>query len=253
MYVRLAFAVAAFLEPEILIVDEVLAVGDAEFQKKCLGRMKDVSVNDGRTVLFVSHNMTAVQHLCGRCVFLENGAVKSIGDSGTIIKEYQGNTANKQAWSGFDGDSNVSILSTEVLSHDESIELFNDAAISIRLKIDIKAEQSDIVIGLNILSGFGHPLLRLSFNDYNDIHGLSPGIYEVEFVLPKYTLATGLYQIEFDVAIPHVKKINSEKIDLFFNVNARGEYGNKYFVENSLTYNSIVRPNWFSNITQLAS
>ncbi|HEY6063317.1 MAG TPA: ABC transporter ATP-binding protein, partial [Chitinophagaceae bacterium] len=64
MYVRLAFAVAAFLEPEILIIDEVLAVGDAEFQKKCLGRMKDVSVNDGRTVLFVSHNMGAVNQLC---------------------------------------------------------------------------------------------------------------------------------------------------------------------------------------------
>jgi lipopolysaccharide transport system ATP-binding protein len=73
MYVRLAFAVAAFLEPEILIVDEVLAVGDAEFQKKCIGRMKDVSVNDGRTVLFVSHNMAAVKSLCTKGLVLKNG------------------------------------------------------------------------------------------------------------------------------------------------------------------------------------
>lgn len=73
MYVRLAFAVAAFLEPEILIVDEVLAVGDAEFQKKCLGRMKDVSVNDGRTVLFVSHNMAAVKSLCTQGMVMKNG------------------------------------------------------------------------------------------------------------------------------------------------------------------------------------
>ena len=75
MYVRLAFAVAAHLEPEILIIDEVLAVGDAEFQKKCLGKMKDVS-GQGRTVLFVSHNMVAVKTLCTRGILLENGMVK---------------------------------------------------------------------------------------------------------------------------------------------------------------------------------
>ena len=73
MYVRLAFAVAAHLEPEILIIDEVLAVGDAEFQKKCLGKMQSVATNDGRTVLFVSHNMSAIGRLCGRCLLLDRG------------------------------------------------------------------------------------------------------------------------------------------------------------------------------------
>src|ERR1700744_802275 len=77
MYVRLAFAVAAHLEPEILIVDEVLAVGDAEFQKKCLGKMQDVSQQDGRTVLFVSHNMSAISELTQRCVYLEAGKIKA--------------------------------------------------------------------------------------------------------------------------------------------------------------------------------
>jgi lipopolysaccharide transport system ATP-binding protein len=80
MYVRLAFAVAAHLESEILIVDEVLAVGDAEFQKKCLGKMGDVSKGEGRTVLFVSHNMSAVKNLCNKGVVLENGKVKSQGN-----------------------------------------------------------------------------------------------------------------------------------------------------------------------------
>src|SRR5690554_6820688 len=75
MYVRLAFAVAAHLEPEILIVDEVLAVGDAEFQKKAIGKMKDVSKGQGRTVLFVSHNMTSVERICNRGVFIENGKI----------------------------------------------------------------------------------------------------------------------------------------------------------------------------------
>jgi lipopolysaccharide transport system ATP-binding protein len=88
MYVRLAFAVAAFLEPEILIVDEVLAVGDAEFQKKCLGRMKDVSVNDGRTVLFVSHNIVAVQKLCTAGIILLNGRLEFSGSIENAISEY---------------------------------------------------------------------------------------------------------------------------------------------------------------------
>jgi lipopolysaccharide transport system ATP-binding protein len=88
MYVRLAFAVAAHLESEILIVDEVLAVGDAEFQKKCLGKMGEVSKGEGRTVLFVSHNMAAVQSLCNKGMVVENGSVISNGDVSESINKY---------------------------------------------------------------------------------------------------------------------------------------------------------------------
>lgn len=88
MKVRLAFAVAAFLEPDILVVDEVLAVGDAEFQKKAIGKMQDISNQGGRTVLFVSHDMVAIQNLCQKCLLLVNGTVKSYGDVSDIIKEY---------------------------------------------------------------------------------------------------------------------------------------------------------------------
>ncbi|TDE46049.1 ABC transporter ATP-binding protein [Flavobacterium rhamnosiphilum] len=88
MYVRLAFAVAAFLEPEILIVDEVLAVGDAEFQKKAIGKMQDISRGQGRTVLFVSHNMAAVKSLCTRGIVMENGKVKLIGAIDEIVDYY---------------------------------------------------------------------------------------------------------------------------------------------------------------------
>jgi lipopolysaccharide transport system ATP-binding protein len=87
MYVRLAFAVAAHLEPEILIIDEVLAVGDAEFQKKCLGKMKDVS-GQGRTVLFVSHNMVAVQNLCSMAMILDNGRLMSIDNTKNVVNQY---------------------------------------------------------------------------------------------------------------------------------------------------------------------
>ena len=89
MFVRLAFAVAAHLEPDILILDEVLAVGDAEFQKKCLDKMKDVSQNYGRTVLFVSHNVAAVKQLCNKAMLLENGTVKHIGSVASTLEIYQ--------------------------------------------------------------------------------------------------------------------------------------------------------------------
>jgi len=87
MYVRLAFAVAAHLEPEILVVDEVLAVGDAQFQKKCLGKIKDVATG-GLTVLFVSHNMSMVQSLCSKAILLEKGSIARNGDSKKVLKHY---------------------------------------------------------------------------------------------------------------------------------------------------------------------
>jgi lipopolysaccharide transport system ATP-binding protein len=88
MYVRLAFSVAAHMEPDILIVDEVLAVGDAEFQKKCLGKMDEVTKTAGRTVLFVSHNMSAIRQLCGRAVLLEGGKIKMVGEANEVVDRY---------------------------------------------------------------------------------------------------------------------------------------------------------------------
>jgi len=89
MYVRLAFAVAAHMEPDILIVDEVLAVGDSEFQKKCLGKMDDITSKEGRTVLFVSHNMTAIKQLCKRCILLEKGQVIVDGPTDEVVGKYE--------------------------------------------------------------------------------------------------------------------------------------------------------------------
>ena len=90
MYVRLAFSVAAHLESEILIVDEVLSVGDAEFQKKCLGKMGDVSKGEGRTILFVSHNMASIKALCNSGILLENGLVKNLGSAESVVRNYLG-------------------------------------------------------------------------------------------------------------------------------------------------------------------
>ncbi|MBD2260780.1 ABC transporter ATP-binding protein [Pseudanabaena sp. FACHB-2040] len=96
MYVRLAFAVAAHLEPEILVIDEVLAVGDANFQKKCLGKMGDIAKQDGRTVLFVSHNMAAVENLCQKGLYLQKGSVQFIGDKSDAITKYIASSCETQ-------------------------------------------------------------------------------------------------------------------------------------------------------------
>jgi lipopolysaccharide transport system ATP-binding protein len=101
MYVRLAFAVAAHLEPDILVLDEVLAVGDADFQKKCLGKMREVSQNTGRTILFVSHSMQAVTNLCTKGIWLEHGKVKAIGEASKVVNQYLADTQQSnlhQSW-----------------------------------------------------------------------------------------------------------------------------------------------------------
>lgn len=95
MYVRLAFAVAAHLEPEVLIVDEVLAVGDAQFQKKCLGKMQDVATNEGRTILLVSHQMSSIQRLCDSCILLESGRISHNGSTATAIERYSRQALSK--------------------------------------------------------------------------------------------------------------------------------------------------------------
>ena len=126
MYVRLAFGVAAHLEPEILIVDEVLAVGDAEFQKKALGKMKEVSNKEGRTVLFVSHNMTAVNTLCNKILYMKNGYVESIGETGDIVNQYLKSSDENVAGKKWDlatapGDDVGKLLEVKLLNEKNGI------------------------------------------------------------------------------------------------------------------------------------
>jgi lipopolysaccharide transport system ATP-binding protein len=252
MYVRLAFAVAAHLEPEILIVDEVLAVGDSEFQKKAMGKMKDVSGKDGRTVLFVSHNTTAIQNLCNRCLNLEFGTIKFLDETSKVISDFKGILSSRKEWNGIDGKEGLTILSTKIVSANGSSEIANNNDIKIEVLLEAKREFNDIVLGFNLISGFGYPVARASFNDYNNLSGLKIGCYKLSFIIPKFSIATGHYSIEFDIAIPHVKRLNSERINLSFEVLPKNELGNKFFVENSPTYNSIVKLNWFNSINKVS-
>jgi lipopolysaccharide transport system ATP-binding protein len=133
MYVRLAFAVAAHLEPEILIIDEVLAVGDAQFQKKCLGKMEDVSNNEGRTVLFVSHNMGVIKHLCTRGILLKEGNVLVDGNIRDVVARYSENSNEKNAgkYQHIAGNQEIKIDRLIINNLSEGIDIYGLLDISI--------------------------------------------------------------------------------------------------------------------------
>lgn len=178
MYVRLAFAVAAHLESEILIVDEVLAVGDAEFQKKCLGKMGDVSKGEGRTVLFVSHNMTAVENLCTQAISMKQGAITDIGKTDLIVKNYLADNIINNRRIEFNniqtaiGNENIklvyaSIDNTSSPDPNEIIDVSSDIDVvfevlnlteedTISIGFDLKNTRGDVIFGSGILTIVEH-------------------------------------------------------------------------------------------------
>lgn len=203
MYVRLAFAVAAHLEPEILIVDEVLAVGDAEFQKKALGKMQDVSTKDGRTVLFVSHNMATIQNLCNRSVLMEQGKVKAFGDTNDIITTYiRSNQVNYQL-SLLDrtdrtGSGHVRFAGFRLEDAEGNVV---DCAVSgseLRIIITVTkliAESVSIDIGIAI-SSTNDQLLSVYYSSYQGRYfTLSESTQEIELRIPCVSYSRGFYKV----------------------------------------------------------
>lgn len=195
MTVRLGFAVAAFLEPEILVVDEVLAVGDAEFQKKAIGKMQDVSKGEGRTVLFVSHNMGSMQRLCSRGVLLENGKVKYMGSISDTIRTYQSDEIIQNSFEGTDGNKQILYLKKASVSSSDGNIFYNSSTIKIEFEICVKKHIPSLVIGFNLYSIFQYPLARADYNDENKKTSLEPGSYHFTFEIPPYTLSNGEYKI----------------------------------------------------------
>jgi lipopolysaccharide transport system ATP-binding protein len=185
MYVRLAFAVAAHLESEILIVDEVLAVGDAEFQKKCLGKMGEVSKGEGRTVLFVSHNMAAVKALCSSCILLENGLIRDIDATNNIISNYLLiNSDLNSNWNrNTEINSEIYFQEIKVLNSlaqvSNSIASGEDFKIKINLKVKEKIKNSTIAIKFS--NAEGTCVFTTSIHDYNNLYDeIDVGEYEIE-------------------------------------------------------------------------
>jgi lipopolysaccharide transport system ATP-binding protein len=166
MYVRLAFAVAAHLDPEILIVDEVLAVGDASFQKKCLGKMGEVA-GQGRTVLFVSHMMPAIRSLCDRAIELDGGRIRNEGEAGKVVSDYLGRQTEGAAsvtWAEGEGPGDVDARLTGVYVLDAEGEpaaiITTDAPFSIRMDFDLARLDEAFCVGFDLATSDGTVVMR---------------------------------------------------------------------------------------------
>ena len=202
MMVRLGFAVAAHLDPEILVVDEVLAVGDAEFQKKAIGKMQDVSKGEGRTVLFVSHNMASVKSLCKSGILLENGQVKYIGDINAAVEHYigDGGSSENQYFDDLStapGNDVVRIKSFEILPLDGSSQITIETGILFRLKFMCYKENAMLDANMEVSTmddmtvfQVGQVLGQVGEKDSKK------GVYTVEFKINPYTLNAGRYKTE---------------------------------------------------------
>ena len=208
MYVRLGFAVAAHLEPEILIVDEVLAVGDAEFQKKAIGKMQDVSTNEGRTVLFVSHNMASVQKLCTRGVLLENGGVSFEGNVVGVVNQYMkihNFLAPRHTWKNMITNEFSFI---EAQAHDENFKIKNNLDITKKIGItliyDVLKNEIKHTHGINVYTQTGvHVISTHNLNYLNNSDERKGGRYKVTAWIPENFLSEGSFIVGIAVFCPN--------------------------------------------------
>lgn len=230
MYVRLAFAVAAHLEPEILLVDEVLAVGDADFQAKCLGKMEEVS-RAGRTILFVSHNLQAVQSLCPRAIHLSAGGVVQDGPAEDVIDEYlksMSRAGREAEWSSPSGLGNATVrLKRLAVRHAEStplaeaghgLHLRTDKRIAIEMGISLERVSSGLCIGFDLVRPGGTVVLRSYQTDPAPESGpkLHQGDNSLRCVLPAGLLNGGEYLVSPRIGIHNKEWIVHEDALLAF-------------------------------------
>lgn len=204
MFVRLAFGVAAHLEPEILIMDEVLAVGDAEFQKKALGKMKDVSVNEGRTVLFVSHNMTAIKNLCRNVLFMQNGRIHAFGSTETVVNNYLSmenkNAEMIQSYASQEeapGNEEIKMKRIEVVPMLQS----EDELLTVNTPVNIEFEFWNNIPGklINLSLVLLTPTQECVFNVGTKASHLQQGLYKGICHIPGNLLNDGMYIVSMMV------------------------------------------------------
>ena len=214
MYVRLAFAVAAHLEPEILVVDEVLAVGDAAFQRKCLGKMSDVA-HGGRTVLFVSHNMAAVKILCDRAIYLARGRVTLDADVDAVVAEYMGSMNElpaEQVWDDPDtrpGDEMIRLVAVRVLNRDEepSTCYLSSAPITVEMEFDLTLVHSALCVGFDLVGPDGSEAFRSYQTDIVDAPALRVGRNRLRCTIPPELLNAGTFRVAPKVSLHCMKWI----------------------------------------------
>jgi lipopolysaccharide transport system ATP-binding protein len=209
MYMRLAFAVAAHLEPEILVVDEVLAVGDAAFQKKCLGKMQDVSKSEGRTVLFVSHNMDAIARLCTRCFYFVKGELKMSGTPEEAIKAYS--EYSKQVSPdvdlasmprAFEGTPDAQLLRLCSVQNGQAAWCFEyGTPLEFSLEFSVSKPIDEPEIGYQIFSITGVQLASTTTFQVQRLGRLSPGKYRLKIKIQDLFLNPGAYTLGFSIGL----------------------------------------------------
>jgi lipopolysaccharide transport system ATP-binding protein len=211
MYVRLAFAVAAHLEPEILIVDEVLAVGDAEFQKKCIGKMQDVA-GHGRTILFVSHNMAAIKNLCENGLFLEGGCIRKKGEVDKIIRDYLAeNSASSGSWQRPDSAlpaAGIYFEKAEILNCNQVVTGTIDCNedFSVNLSVVLERDFDNVQIALRITNNEGLAVLTTCNTDaFRSFVRICRGKHLFRVNFPGNFLSPGSYNTEIVAHTPRVK------------------------------------------------
>lgn len=198
MQLRLAFAVAAFLENEILIVDEVLAVGDAEFQKKCMGKMKDINSEGSRTVLFVSHNISAVQSFCNKGLYLKEGKMVDFGDIKSITNSYLQSQKQKENMDGYSHlFKNKRAIIESILFDESSINDLNSFSFyrsqNIRLQFILKVLEKG---KYNLSVHFKTALNQMICNLYTSVQELEPGVYNFLMDIPSNFLNDETYKMD---------------------------------------------------------
>ena len=228
MYVRLAFAVAAHLEPEILIVDEVLAVGDAEFQQKCLGKMKDVATG-GRTVLFVSHNMPAVQRLCSRLVLLQAGTITRIGNPTDLITEYLGeNHSLAASWtrpSAAGPATHPEILQISILNSKGAVtpQIYADESFAVRICLRAEKCYDSLQIAIRFTNQNEIPVFSTCNTDETRAFvPINAGLHEFVVKIPANFLAPGKYKLIVAAHVPQVAVLDVVEEKLSVSVSTIG-------------------------------
>jgi lipopolysaccharide transport system ATP-binding protein len=209
MYVRLAFAVAAYLDAEILVVDEVLAVGDAEFQKKCLGKMNDVSKGEGRTVLFVSHNMTAIQNLCKDTIVMSNGGILSKGHTYQAIATYfslnarLSNTelSNRLDRSGSGAIKFLKVVLLDAASKNELATLQSGQDVILRLFVNNTNNGRCYTIGIGLDDSYENRICHISNEMVGQELEFKSGENHIDIFIKKIPLNAGLYKLTLFIAV----------------------------------------------------
>jgi lipopolysaccharide transport system ATP-binding protein len=231
MYVRLAFAVAAHLRQEILLVDEVLAVGDHAFQQKCIGKMQDVSRSEGRTVLFVSHNMATLLSLCQNGVWLDKGAVKFMGKIQHAINEYLGYQREMARANQLPSkpDAPVAFESIKLLSEDQKVGENFDVreSIFIELTYRIKTFVPALEVSCRVENGMGVPIFTVDRSNSNS-DTPKAGLYKARLKIPAQFLAPDRYAIVLGLHVPQQQVIDVVPNAISFVVEETGSRQSRY-------------------------